>query len=113
MKLAELDPQFLRVESPGHWLHVPTLGEAHGVRFLCPKCFVANGGPVGTHGVICWSRSRGAPDDERPLPGRWAMVGTDVSDLTLNGDSGASRSIALNGGCAWHGYITNGEVTDA
>ena len=32
---------------------VDALTEADGVWFLCPKCFAANGGAVGTHAVIC------------------------------------------------------------
>ena len=93
--------------------HVPvaTLAEAQGVQFLCPICFVANGGAVGTHSVLCWSRSRGAPDDASPGPGRWTLDGTGFEDLTLNGDPpGTARSVALGGGCDWHGFVTNGEV---
>jgi hypothetical protein len=114
MRLIDLEPRFYRVAAPGRWQRVETISEAHGIRFLCPKCFKANGGSVGTHSVICWSRSRGTPDDEPPLPGRWAIVGTGFEDLTLNADppSGA-RSVALSGGCQWHGFVTNGDVTDA
>ena len=111
MKLTELDPQFLRVTEPGRWREVPSLAEAHGIKFLCPKCYAANGGPVGTHSVICWSADRGAPDAERPGPGRWALHGTGYSDLTLDGERGKSRSVLLTGGCGWHGFITNGDVT--
>jgi hypothetical protein len=115
MRLTDLEPQFLRYDQRdgGKFLvPVATLAEAHGLKFLCPKCFAANGGPVGTHQVICWSRSRGTPDDAQPLPGRWAMEGTGFGDLTLNADppSGA-RSVLLLGGCEWHGFITAGEVT--
>ncbi len=87
------------------------LAEASGVKFLCPKCFAANNGPVGTHAVICWSRSRGVPDDATPGPGRWRLDGTGLHDLTLNADlpSGA-RSVLLIGGCGWHGFVTNGEA---
>lgn len=115
MRLADLRPQFLRYVIEGgrvSYHHVDTIAEAQGVSFLCPKCFAANGGAAGTHLVICWSRSRGVPDDARPGPGRWLLNGTGYADLTLDGD-GASRSVALTGGCAWHGFITNGEATDA
>jgi hypothetical protein len=54
--------------------------------------------------------SRGVPDDAKPGPGRWSLVGTGFDDLTLDGDGG-SRSVLLLGGCAWHGFVTNGEVT--
>lgn len=144
MKLAELDPRFVRREvrieayeragptcdyrNPAH-IHTPACWEmftgprvylpfvdriedAQGVDFLCPKCFVANVGPIGTHRVLCWSRSRGIPDDAEPGPGRWLLVGSGIADLTLNGDGG-SRSVALTSGCHWHGFVTAGEVTDA
>lgn len=112
MKLTDLNPQFLRVESPGHWRNVATLAEAQGIKFLCPKCFAQNGGAVGTHSVICWSRSRGTPESEEPGPGRWKMDGSSYTDLTLNADPpGSARSVLLKGGCKWHGFITNGEAT--
>lgn len=116
MRLTDLDPQFLRYEkrADGIFLrYVTTIGEAQGVLFLCPKCFASNGGKIGTHGVICWSRSRGVPDDADPKPGRWSLHGTGYDDLTLNADPpGTARSVLLTGeGCQWHGFITNGEVT--
>lgn len=64
--LRDLDGMFIRHESRGDAeYHIPVdrLEEAQGVRFLCPKCFAANGGKVGTHRVVCWSRSRGVPDE--------------------------------------------------
>jgi hypothetical protein len=115
MRLRDLDPQFLRFErgEDGRILfrYVDTLADAQGIKFLCPKCFSENQGPIGTHGVICWSRSRGVPDDARPNPGRWTLDGTGYDDLTLNGDPpGAARSVLLTSGCAWHGFVTNGEA---
>lgn len=114
MKLTDLDPKFLRVESERVYRCVDTIAEAQGISFLCPKCFAANGGPVGTHSVICWSRSRGTPESLPPLPGRWTLDGTGFHDLSLNGDAGGgggARSVQLLDGCDWHGFITNGEVT--
>lgn len=114
MRLADLDPQFLCYAPEGDkviWHTVETIEQAQGIRFLCPKCFGENNGPVGTHGVVCWSRSRGVPDDARPGPGRWLMLGTGFHDLTLNADPpSTARSIQLNGGCGWHGYVTNGDL---
>lgn len=100
-----------RVGPVEYQVEVDTIQEAQGVRFLCPVCFETNNGPVGTHGVICWSRSRGIPDGVQPGPGRWLLVGTGLADLTLNGDGG-SRSVALtgDGGCKAHFHVTNGEV---
>ena len=120
MKLADLHPRFLRYEKRleegkerVYHVEVETLAEAQGVIFLCPKCFAANHGEVGTHSVICWSSSRGVPVGAHPGPGRWAMKGTSLADLTLDGEPGRSRSVLLKGGCGWHGYITKGEATDA
>jgi hypothetical protein len=111
MRLTELTPRFLKLSDRG-WLTVENIGDAQGIVFLCPKCFVENGGPIGTQSVICWSRSRGVPDDVRPNPGRWALHGTGFDDLSLDADPPSSaRSVLLSGGCAWHGFVTGGEVT--
>lgn len=84
-----------------------TAAQADGIRFLCPKCFRENGGPIGTHSIVCWFTGR-VPNDIEPGPGRWTPQGGDFSDLTLR------PSIHLTGGgCGWHGFVTNGEVTDA
>lgn len=112
MKLAALEPEFVRWKDGGIIRKVRGIAKAQGVMFLCPKCFQANGGKRGTHRVVCWSRSRGVPDSAQPGPGRWTLDGTGLKDLTLNGDPpGNARSVQLIGGCAWHGHITNAEVT--
>jgi hypothetical protein len=108
MKLTELNPKFLKRDDSHHFRHVETIGEADGLWFLCPKCFLANGGAKGTHGVICWSPS--VPQDTSPTPGRWNLVGSSFDNLSL---VAGSSSVQLNGGCSWHGYVKNGEVTDA
>jgi len=64
----------------------------------------ANGGAVGTHGVVCWFRDRAVPDVEEPRPARWQVSGTDYQDLTLH------PSIAITSGCKWHGWIEKGEI---
>jgi len=108
MKLDQLEPQFTKIGSPGHYDDVDSLADAHGVMFLCPKCFAKNGGPVGTHSILAWFRDRGVPTDEAPGPGRWIASGASYADLTL------SPSINLENagrvGCQWHGFVTNGEV---
>lgn len=109
--LRTLEATFVRLaDDSGSFNEDVTFAQAHGVMFLCPKCFAAKGGPVGTHSIICWSRSRGVPERVRPS-GRWKLDGTSLDDLTLNGDAvggGGARSVALIGGCAWHGFVTNG-----
>jgi hypothetical protein len=113
MKLAELQPVWLRMIDARRSQFVGSIEDAQGIRFLCPKCFKSNDGIVGTHSVICWSRTRGVPDDCVPGPGRWSLNGTGFDDLTLDGED-ASNSILLSGsGCGWHGFIKNGVVTDA
>lgn len=88
---------------------VDTLADADGVMFLCPKCFAENGGPVGTHSVICWFVGKVA-DDVDPKPGRWTPTGTSLDDLTFVPSAGRSHSVLLKGACGWHGFVTNGSA---
>lgn len=113
MRLTELEPQFMRYESrDGHEYTCPVAGlsEAQGLWFLCPKCFQQNGGSVGTHMCDVTFAGRGALDhhgsrNKDGKPTRWNVSGTDFDNLTT------TPSIQIEGGCNWHGYITNGEVT--
>lgn len=105
MRLSELEPKFMKRDDLRHFHHVETLAEADGIRFLCPKCWEANGGAKGTHGVICWNP--GVSQDTRPTPGRWEMHGTGVDDLTL---VAGSSSVWLKGGCGAHFHIRNGNI---
>lgn len=110
MRLSELDPRFVRWKEGGSIQTVEAIGEAQGLWFLCPKCFLENKGPVGTHAVVCWSENRGTPPDVRPLPGRWTISGSGLHDVTLSGENGKSGSVLLTDGCRWHGFVTNGEI---
>lgn len=102
MRLADLDPCWMRVAGPSP----DSMADAQGVLFLCPVCYQANGGAVGTHSVLCWFRGRDVPDSETPGPGRWNASGATFDDLSL------SPSVHLSGaGCGWHGFVTNGEVS--
>jgi hypothetical protein len=108
MRLVDLEPEFVKVVIPGQIYHdVDTMQEAQGVRFLCPKCFVDNGGRPGTHYVQVWFRDHGVGDEEVPKPGRWAVSGTGLEDLSL------SPSILLGSGCRWHGFVEKGEIRTA
>jgi hypothetical protein len=78
--------------------------DAQCIDFLCPQCFVANGGPVGTHLVRIFFADRGVFDDNPRSP-LWSVSGTCLADLML------SPSIDLAKSCGWHGWIRNGEVT--
>ena len=88
---------------------VDTLAEADGVWFLCPKCFAQNGGPVGTHAVICWFVGK-VPDDTDPKPGRWTPTGAGLHDLTFVPSAGRSHSVLLTSGCAAHFFVANGDA---
>lgn len=112
MRLTEIKLEFVTAGAGGSFSVVETLGEAMGIMFLCPRCFLAKGGPVGTHRVVCWSRSRGVPDDVHPLPGRWRIEGAGLDDLTLNAEPPETRrSVQLTGGCNAHFTIDNGTIT--
>ena len=87
--------------------HVYSLADADGVRFLCPRCFADNKGPVGTHSVICWFTDK-VPSDLDPGPGRWNPSGTGLEDLTFIGPG--ATSVALHDGCRWHGFVSKGEA---
>ncbi len=107
MRLTELEPQFYRHElrpQDGRVVEynipVTELAFAQGLGFICPACKDTNG-----HYMKCWFSGRGVPDAVTPAPGRWEVSGTGYHDLSL------SPSILIIGGCGWHGYITNGEVT--
>lgn len=108
VKLRDLEPEFIR-RTDGGWQTVERIEDAQGVRFLCPRCFRKNGGRVGTHAIICWSRSRGVPDDAQPGPGRWQLIGTSLDDLTLGADP-PSKTSSVKIAC-WHGHITKGQAT--
>lgn len=83
--------------------HTLTIANAQGVMFLCPACFVKNGGPRGTESVLCWFKGRSVPDDAVPGPGRWVASGTGFEDLTLS----PSVNVANE---HWHGFVINGEI---
>jgi hypothetical protein len=108
MRLRDLDAKFLsRNEDGSMSTDVPdtALWQADGVLFLCPKCFAANQGKVGTHSVICWFAGR-VPDDVTPKPGRWHPQGTGLDDLTFVGPGAVS--VLLTSGCGWHGFVKDG-----
>jgi hypothetical protein len=110
VKLTDLDGQFLKIDDHKSYHVVESIDEAQGVMFLCPKCFAANRGKVGTHSVLCWFAGRGVPDDMSPKPGRWNPSGTGIYDLTFV-PPGAVSVLLLGGGCGWHGFVTNGDAS--
>ena len=112
LTLRQLDAQFIGMpyyNERGNVIypHVDTIEEAKGIRYLCPVCFAANGGSVGTHGIVNMTPVVG--QEFRPTPGRWDFVGTGLDDLSL---VAGSSSIAITGGCNAHYWITNGRIAD-
>ena len=87
---------------------VQSFGDAQGLWFLCPKCWMANGNSdVKTHWCDTTFAGRGALDSQGThgkdgKPVRWNPTGTGIGDLSL------TPSVLIEGGCGWHGFITNG-----
>ena len=94
-------------DTGSYWPRAKTFGEAEGLMFLCPTCYVRNSGSVGTHYVLCWSPN--VSQEWNPTPGRWELVGTGLDDISLVADS---SSVALQGGCGAHFFVTNGLIAD-
>jgi hypothetical protein len=113
MRLVELEACFMEcTDDAGSHRGVAKLADAHGVKFLCPKCYRENGGRVGTHQILCWFVGKVA-DSVTPGPGRWIPRGTAIQDLTfVPGDPPRLTSVQLTGGCGWHGHIINGNAED-
>ena len=107
MRFLDLEPSFLRIKSDTVYERVESIADADGVDFLCPRCFETNQGRVGTHGIICW-RPRVPLSPTKSGPGRWELVGTSLSDLSL---VASPTSVKLEGGCNAHFIVRNGEVT--
>lgn len=105
MKLVDLDPHFLKIIDEKSWRTDAASTDCDGIEFLCPKCYAANKGPVGTHVVICWKPH--VPQTIPPTPGRWNHTGTKFEDLSL---VAGSSSILLQSGCGAHFFVTNGET---
>lgn len=111
-RLSVLEPEWLCYVGPNLRRLDPTqLEHADGIIFLCPKCFAAAGEKtLGVHSVICWFVGR-VPAEASPGPGRWTPKGTGFSDLTFVPAPGhGAVSVALTGGCEWHGFIRNGDA---
>ncbi len=107
MRLTELEAAFIKRTGIDSWQDDATFADCDGLQFLCPKCWQANQGPVGTHSVICWKP--GVPAEVTPGPGRWTHQGSGLEDLTL---VAGSSSIQLHGGCNAHFWIRGGAIAD-
>ena len=116
MRLTELEPRlmgrpYIDREGRQSWrTDALSIAYAAGIQFLCPICFEKNGGPVGTHTVVCWDGS--VPPVFVPTPGRWDRQGDSFENLTLVGAGEKSDSVLLTteGGCKAHFFVRNGEI---
>ncbi len=103
--LETLEAKFLKVVSENSFKEIDGIVGADGVMYLCPKCFVANGGRVGTHRVVCWRPH--VPQSILPTPGRWDFLGTGINDLELKA---GSSSVLLTSGCRAHFFVKGGAI---
>ena len=105
MRLADLNPRFLKDIDERNSKFVHDIADADGIMFLCPKCFTENGGAAGTHSVICWRPH--VAQSRFPIPGRWEFEGSGFADLSL---VAGSSSVLLTGGCAAHFFVRVGQI---
>lgn len=113
MRLRELEAEFVKLapgsEATGKLInHATAMGGADGLWLLCPKCFLENGGRVGTHGLYLWRPH--VPLTVFPKPGRWEWQGASLDDLTL---FAGSSSIHCIEGCGAHFFVRGGEIVNA
>ena len=123
MKLTDLEPQFVRYERryvDGVWgdylPHANSISEAQGVLFLCPSCFVRNGGAVGTHLIEVSFAGPGVQDHQgsrnrKGAPSRWDVTGTAYTvSHSVSPDQSPDCAPAEPACAGWHGYVTNGDA---
>lgn len=104
MRLTDLEPEFLKVNSSTSYGKVDALDEADGIMLDCPVC-VAD--PKKAHKILCW-RPRVATSGLTPGPGRWELQGTGFDDLTLV--AGSSSVFLSSSPCKAHFFVRNGEI---
>lgn len=105
MKLSVLHGEFFLARANGNYVRTDAIAQSHGVIFLCPLCFAANGGNEGTHSILIPFADRGVPAEFCPKLPRWTFVsGTSLDTLTI------TPSILIHAPCGWHGFITNGDA---
>lgn len=114
MRLIELHPAWIGAGGPGIFNadNTPAMPRSGiGLMFDCPKGCPCDSEDhrVERHFVAFANPLDGGPPFE---PGRpmWTRTGDDFETLTL---APSIHSVIEKGGCGWHGFITNGEVTGA
>ena len=113
-RLENGDVHFWSTE-PSRWVFRPvaTVGEAHGVSFLCPKSYATNGGAKGTHSVYVFFA--GSPYAGRNKEGkevRWNVVsGSTIDDLSLKPSiQEQDEGMPADHQCNWHGFVGSSGV---
>lgn len=118
MKLTLLEPKLFRYESrietyetttgtktgPRIYLVPAALPDSQCIMFLCPKCFDGQ-----QHHIEVTFAGRGVTDEmgthnKEGKPTRWNLSGNGFDDLSL------TPSVLIEGGCNWHGFVTNGDA---
>lgn len=93
--------------------HVERVADAHGIKFLCPKSFAKNNGPVGTHSVyIFFTGSPYAGHNTKGEEVRWQVVGgSTIDDLQLSPSIlEQDDELAPEHRCGWHGFVGSNGV---
>lgn len=116
MRLKELRPKFLKIESENSYGRQDIIVGSDGLLFLCPKCLKVNGmSTYGVHSVICWRPH--VPQSMPPVPGRWEFQGTGYEDLTLVAGSSSILLVCKCPPekqpctcCKAHFFIKNGNI---
>ena len=104
-----LNPQWSPDYRQDWFITVDTFAEAHGLKFLCPKSFAANGGAKGAHFIIVWFSGKPVPPHiGRNKAGkivRWQASGTSLDDLILTPSIQEEDDL-----CKWHGFVGSGGI---
>lgn len=108
MKITDLEPRLLTWESDAVFDTADSIGEADGIMFMCPACFIKNQGPEGTHSIICWTAS--VPQTTKPSGARWSLVGNSLEDISLIAGDSAIRIKNPDGSEHWNGMVIDGDV---
>lgn len=106
MKLTDLNPQWVGAGGPGVTRNGKPVTERHGIglTFDCP-CGCGIRGYVSFANPLDGGKPRLSPDEPS-----WQRTGDTFETLTL---SPSIHRIPDRGGCGWHGWVRNGEVTSA
>lgn len=101
MKLRDLNPQLDGTVAAGHLTFNCPAGHAHTIRV-----------PVSTSGGSgAWKAIGAFPDSLTLTPSVMSHNGAPTDDTLSDGQH--SEEYAAAAKCGWHGFVTDGEVTNA